>query len=83
MIDNNILDTDHCPIQGVGKAKRYLVSTTPTHSELKNKPLFKSSEQLGSLHIETNYSGLGCVENAQHIIQHVGQNLARFKVRYP
>ena len=48
LINNNILDTDHCPIQGVGKAKRYLVSTTPTHLELKNKPLFKRGEQVGS-----------------------------------
>ena len=83
LIDNNILDTDHCPIQGVGKAKRYLVSTTPTHLELKNKPLFKRGEQLGSLHIETNYSGPDCVDNAQHIIQHVGRNPAQFKVRLP
>ena len=83
LINNNILYADHCPIQGVGKAKRYLVSTTPTHLELKNKPLFKRGEQVGSLHIETNYSGPDCVENAQHIIQHVGQDLAQFRVRVP
>ena len=83
LTDNNILDTDHCPIQGVGKAKRYLVSTTPTHSELKNKPLFTRGEQLGSLHIETNYSGPGCVENVQTMIKHVGQDPALFKVRLP
>ena len=83
LINNNILYADHCPIQGVGKAKRYLVSTTPTHLELKNKPLFKRGEQVGSLHIETNYSGPDCVENAQHIIQHGGQDLAQFRVRLP
>ena len=80
LISNNILDTDHCPIQGIGKAKRYLVSTNPTHSDGKE---FTAPYEMGTLHIETNYGGKTIAKNVRHIIKHVGQNPVQFKVCLP
>ena len=78
LISNNILDTDHCPIQGIGKAKRYLVSTNPTHSNGKE---FITHYEIGIFHIETNYGGKIIAKNVRHIIKHVGEDPTQFKVR--
>ena len=78
LISNNILDTDHCPIQGIGKAKRYLVSTNPTHSNGKE---FITPYEIGIFHIETNYGGKIIAKNVRHIIKHVGEDPTQFKVR--
>ncbi len=82
LINKNILTKDHCPISGSGtrSVKRYLISTDPAHST--GTP-FKAPYPIDSFHLETNYSGPNCVENARTIIQHVGQDPAQFKVRLP
>ncbi len=82
LINKNILIKDHCPISGSGtrSVKRYLISTDPAHST--GTP-FKAPYPIDSFHLETNYSGPNCVENARTIIQHVGQDPAQFKVRLP
>ena len=78
LIDNNKLN--NCPIPGPGRAKRYLVSTDQIHSDNKR---FTDPYTIGSFHIETNYSGPAHIHNTKHIIQHVGQDLAQFKVQFP
>ena len=82
LINKNILTKDHCPISGSGtrSVKRYLVSTDPAHST--GTP-FKAPYPIDSFHLETNYSGPNCVENARTIIQHVGHDPAQFKVYCP
>ena len=82
LINKNMLTKDHCPISGSGtrSVKRYLISTDPAHST--GTP-FKAPYPIDSFHLETNYSGPNCVENARTIIQHVGQNPAQFKVSLP
>jgi len=82
LINENILTKDHCPISGSGtrSVKRYLISTDPAHST--GTP-FKAPYPIDSFHLETNYSGPNCVENARTIIRCVGQDPARFKVRFP
>ncbi len=79
LIDKNILTKNHCPISFGGN--RYLVSTSPKHS---NGSSFRNNPaQIGDLHINTDYTRKDLVENTRHIIKHVKQNPAQFKVRLP
>ena len=76
--NNNILDKSHCPFSVSARAKRYLISTDPTHSDGKS---FLAPEKIGPLYIETHASGSAIVDYARRIIGHVGQDPAQFKVR--
>ena len=79
--NNNILvDADHCPFSVSARAKRYLISTDPKHSD--GKP-FTAPEEIGSLYIETHANSSMIIKYARRIIEHVGQdqNPAQFKVR--
>lgn len=75
LINNNKLNESHCP---VGRAKNYLVATSPKHSTGTN---FRSVEKIGSFYIETHSSGIGIVQNIKYIIEYVDQDPAQFKVR--
>ena len=80
LINKNKLNESHCPFK-VGdskRAKRYLISTAPTHSD--GKP-FSVREKIESLYIETHANHPNIVEYARRIIEHVGQDPAQFKVR--
>ena len=80
LIDNNILNTSHSPIPAQGSSsKRYLVSTKPIHSNGKE---FTSSSEIGTFYIETHFNASNIVPQVRHIIQHVGQDPAQFKVRW-
>ena len=76
--NNNILDKSHYPFSVSARAKRYLISTDPTHSDGKS---FLAPEKIESLYIETHASGSAIVGHARRIIGHVGQDPAQFKVR--
>lgn len=76
LINNNKLNESHCPVPG--GPKRYLVATSPKHSTGTD---FKSSEKIGSFYIETNHGSEGIAQNVRHIIKHVDQDPAQFKVR--
>ncbi len=79
LIDKNILTKNHCPISFADT--RYLVSTSPKHS---NGSSFRNNPaQIGDLHINTDYTRKDLVENTRHIIKHVKQDPAQFKVRLP
>ena len=80
LINKNTLNVSHCPFK-VGdskRAKRYLISTAPTHSD--GKP-FSALEKIESLYIETHDNHPSIVKYARRIIEHVGQDPAQFKVR--
>ncbi len=78
LIDNNKLNESHCA-PGIGRTKKsYLVATSPKHPTGNN---FGNSEKIGSFYIETHGSGKVIVQNVKHIIEYVGQDPARFKVR--
>ena len=78
-INNNILvDADHCPFSVSARAKRYLISADPKHSD--GKP-FIAPEKIESLYIETHDNYPNIVKHARRIIEHVGQDPTQFKVR--
>ena len=76
LVNGNFLAGNRCPIQ---RGERYLVSTGSTHST--GKPM-TAARTVNSLYVETNYSARDCLRNAKIIIEHVGQDLAQFKVRF-
>ncbi len=79
LVDKNILTKNHCPISFGNN--RYLVSTSPEHptgSPFRNNPF-----QKGDIHIDTNYTRKDLIKNTQLIIEHVDQDPAQFKVRFP
>ncbi len=81
LINEGILNTDHCPIKGPGlRAKRYVISINPTHSDGKE---FTNEEKIENFYIETNYSSKSIAENVKHIINEVNQDPAQFHVRFP
>ena len=79
LVDKNILTKNHCPISFGNN--RYLVSTSPEHSN--GSPFRNNPFQKGDIHIDTNYTRKDLVKNTQLIIEHVGQDPAQFKVRFP
>ena len=76
--NNNILDAGHCPFSISARAKRYLISTDPIHSD--GKP-FSAPKKIESLYIETHANHSNIVGHTRSIIGHVGQDPAQFKVR--
>ena len=73
---NRLIGEHQCPVQ-IGR--RYVLSTTPIHSDGKQ---FRSPKSVGNLHVEVNYSAPNHVRNANTIIQHLGQDPSQFKVRF-
>ncbi len=79
LVYNNVLSSSVCPIQLPNATDRYVVHTTPTHPSGKS---FDSSSPIGHLYIEPPRKGGSPIIRAiQHIIQHVDQDPAEFKVR--
>lgn len=74
--DKGLLTAAQCPIQ---YGSRYLVNLSPIHSD--GKP-FTQGKQAGSFHIEANYNGSDQVRNTRLVLQHVGQDVAQFFVRF-
>ena len=82
LINKNILNKSHCPIRR-GRAKRYLVSTEPIHSDNDNKR-FTSPRTIGSFHIETFWvRSSNLILNTKYIIDHFNCDPTQFKVRFP
>ena len=77
LINNNILNSSHCPVQ-VRRGKRFIVASNPFHSNGKE---FTQPEQIGSLHVETHFSREEYIRHVKRIIDDVGQDPAQFKVR--
>ncbi len=80
LVNNNLLDTSHCPIQFSSSPLRYVVHTVPTHPNGKS---FFSHAQVGSLYIETHANSAIAIRKAILIIESAGKDPAQFKVRLP
>lgn len=76
LMRNNFLQVDSLPIR---RSSRYLVAKDPTHPS--GKP-FKNPQLAGHAFAEGNYSAHDHAENARLIIKHVGQDPAKFAVRF-
>ena len=80
LINNKFLDESHCPIRRYPGRTRYLVATDPRHS---NNTKFKAPGSIGCFHFEKHWVPPEIILNVRHIIKHVGQDPAQFKVRFP
>lgn len=76
LFEKGVLTAERCPIR---YANRYLVALSPQHPD--GKP-FVGDKQVGSLHIETNYSGPDQFRNTRLILSHLDQDPERFSVRF-
>ncbi len=76
LVGNGSLTAEKCPIQSGG---RYVVSMTPMHPSGKQ---FLRAKQVGSFHVEANYSASDQFRNALLVLSHVGQNPDQFSVRF-
>ncbi len=76
LMRNNLLHADSLPIR---RNSRYLVAKDPTHPS--GKP-FKNPQLAGSVFAEGNYSAHDHTENARIVIKHVGEDPAKFAVRF-
>ena len=73
---NNYLNASNWRIQ---RGARFIVSDTSIHPSGKE---FTRLVNVGSLHVEINYSAVNHVKNACLIIERAGQDTANFKVRF-
>ena len=76
---SRLLTEEHCPILRTPHSKRYAVSPEAVHSDKKQ---FTSPARAGSLYIETHASSADIVKDSRTVIEHVGQDPARFKIRF-
>ncbi len=76
----DLLNTAHCPVESLGRSKRYLVNTEPVHSD--GKAFINQRRIASGLYLELNYNAASLINNAKAIINHVGQDPAQFKVRF-
>ena len=76
LMRNNLLREDSLPIR---RNSRYLVAKDPTHPT--GKP-FKNPQLVGHVFTEGNYSAHDHTVNARTVIEHVGQDPAKFAVRF-
>ena len=79
LVNGNHLNADHCPIQKPG-GRNYVVSGSPVHPSGNR---FRSEVQVGPLYIEGHRDLKYIVSATRFIIERVGQDPARFKVRFP
>ena len=78
---NKLLTENHCPIsvpRKSGRTKLYVAHTKAVHSN--GKP-FRDPTRVGAFYVANNSTI--AVANAIQIIEHVGQNPAQFKARFP
>lgn len=79
LVANGYLNDGHCPIMGSSRGTRYIVSTTPIHS---NDRPFDVERYIDGLYLELDYSGANLVKNAKTVINRAGQDPSQFKVRF-
>ena len=79
LMENGHLSERQCPIPRGPRSERPLVDTIPMHSS-GGKSSIKS---IDSLYIDTHGDSDDMVKYVRILIQHVGQDLAQFQVRFP
>lgn len=80
LINNDLLNSSHCPVLLPSARVRYIVNTEPYHQ---NGAKFQNHEQLGLLYIYTHGKRSNLFRRTRNFIQHMGQDPAQFKVRLP
>ena len=80
LINNDLLDSSHCPIQLPNASTTYVVNTEPYNQ---NGTAFQSHEQIGSLYIRTHGKRSNLFRRTRNFIQHMDQDPSQFKVRLP
>ena len=78
LMDKNILTADHCPIRLPNSQSRYLLATSPRHSDEREM----TANEVNGLYLNSSYDASEKVKNARFIIRHVGQDPAQFEVRF-
>lgn len=76
LMEKGFLTAAHCPIQ---RGENYVLATSPTHPN--GQPM--RYKEINSLYLNRNYSSSNQVRSTRRIIEHVGQDPAKFKVRFP
>ena len=82
LIDNNHLTKSHCPIRKTARSKKYIVHTEPVHED-GSKFYTPTPSQIGLLYVHRFASPVANTNACRTIIEHVGQDPAQFKVRFP
>lgn len=80
LYDNSLLTETHCPIRKPGGRVQFAIAATPQHAS--GNPM-RTVRVIGTLYMEADFSGRDLMSNAKAIIQHVGQDPSRFKLRFP
>ena len=78
LVENDILTEANCPVK-VGTT-RYAIATSPHHANDRPMQVVKC---IGPLYMEADYTGRDLMRNAKAIIERVGQEPSRFKLRFP
>ena len=77
--DNGHLTKTRCPVRYGPRSTRYIVHSTPSHS---NGRPFRAAREVNGLYVEMNNSAIGLAKNAVTVIEHVGQDPSKFRVRF-
>ena len=77
LMENNHLNAAHCPIKS---GKSYILTNSPTFPDGKPMQYYK---EINSLYLSAYYNSRNQIRNLRLIIEHVGQDPAQFKVRFP
>ena len=80
LINKDLLNSSHCPVQLPYASTRYVASTEPYHQS--GSP-FATHEQVGSLFIHTHGNRMSIFRRTRGLIEHMGQDPSQFKVRLP
>ncbi len=80
LMENGNLSESQCPILRGPRSKKSLVDIDSVHSDGTSFFNFKS---VGSLYIDTHGNARTLINRSKYLIQHVDQDPAQFKVRFP
>ena len=77
--DNGHLTKTRCPVRYGPRSTRYIVHSTPSHS---NGRPFRAAREVNGLYVEMNNSAIGLAKNTVTVIKHVRQDPSQFRVRF-
>ncbi len=79
LVENKHLQAGHCPLRWHSGSNWYLVNTSPIHA---NGNDFSRSEPIGEVWVEKDFVSADLAKNACRIVELVGQDPTKFKVRF-
>ena len=82
LIGSRHVTSGRCPIPYSNRSKGYIVGIEPLHAD--GSQFSKSGQKrIGSFYVDTHHSAKGTAKVTRTVIEHVGQDPAQFKVRFP